>query len=353
LSENKEMEMFLVFLLFSLFLPVNSEGNHYLHFYLTGVEGDQTFPEFLIVAMFDGAQIGYYDSTYKKLISKVEWIKEDKDQDWNEYIAYSLRQQQSFEYNMKILMQRANHTVCIHVYQEMVGCETDANGKTRAFNQFGYNGEDYLVFETENVRWIAASHFAVLQQNRWNLNRAGHQYSKDFTDHVCARWLKKFIIYQEKSSMSQIPPEVRIIPRKSDDGESLTLSCMVTGFYPHDVDVNWVKTGEITLYDTQSSGILPNEDRTFQLQKSIEIHPADTNTYSCQVEHSSLNMTLNVPYDPRANGDPTVNPGIIIGVGIVGILIVAIAGFLVWKYKGKGKIGGKDNSDVPSRMNNS
>ncbi|XP_064408104.1 major histocompatibility complex class I-related gene protein [Latimeria chalumnae] len=317
--------------IYLLFLP----GSHYLHFFLTGIEGDQTFPEFIVVAMFDGAQIGYYDSTYKKLISKVEWLKEDKDPHWSEYIAYSVEQQQSFKYNMKILMQRANHTG-VHVYQRMVGCKTDANGKMRALDQFGYNGEDYLVFETENVRWIAASHLAVLQKDRWNFNRAGRQDSNDFLDFVCFRWLKKFIIYQEKSSISQIPPEVRIIPRKSDDGETLTLSCMVTGFYPRDVDVNWIKNGETTLYDTQFSGILPNEGRTFQVRKSIEIHPADANTYSCQVEHSSLNMTLNVPYDPRANGNPTVIPGIIIGVGIIGILIVTIAGFLVWTYKRKG-----------------
>nr|XP_006013516.2 PREDICTED: major histocompatibility complex class I-related gene protein-like [Latimeria chalumnae] len=312
-----------------------SRGSHYLHFFLTGIKGDQTFPEFLIVAMFDGAQIAYYDSTDEKVISKVEWLKEDTDPDWSEYIRRSRISQQNFKYNMKILMQRANHTG-VHVYQFMFGCETNNNGKTRGFDQFGYNGEDYLVFETENARWIAASQFAVFIQDRLNLNRAGRQDSKDFIDHVCTRWLKKFIIYQEKSSISQIPPEVRIIPRKSDDDETLTLSCMITGFYPRDVDVNWVKNGETTLYDTQSSGILPNEDRTFQIQKSIEVHPADTNTYSCQVEHSGLNMTLNVPYDPRTNGNPTVIPGIITGVAIVGILIVTIAGFLVWKYKGKG-----------------
>nr|XP_014339657.1 PREDICTED: major histocompatibility complex class I-related gene protein-like [Latimeria chalumnae] len=141
---------------------------------------------------------------------------------------------------------------------------------------------------------------------------------------------------QTKGSITYSPPEVRIIPRKSDDGGTLTLSCMVTGFYPRAVDVNWIKNGETALNDTISNETLPNEDRTFQIKKSIEIHSADTNTYSCLVDHSSLNTNLNVPYDPKANGNPTVISGIIIGVGIVGILIVAIAGFLVWKYKGKG-----------------
>ncbi|XP_064417166.1 major histocompatibility complex class I-related gene protein-like [Latimeria chalumnae] len=133
-----------------------------------------------------------------------------------------------------------------------------------------------------------------------------------------------------------VPSEVKITPRKSDNGETLTLSCMVTGLCSRDVDVNWVKNGETTLNNTISSRILPNEDRTFQIQKSIEIHPADTNTYSCQVEHSSLNSTLNIPYDPRVNDTPTVIPGIIIGGGILGILIVTAAGFLAWKCKEKG-----------------
>ncbi|XP_064417945.1 bifunctional peptidase and (3S)-lysyl hydroxylase JMJD7-like isoform X2 [Latimeria chalumnae] len=131
-------------------------------------------------------------------------------------------------------------------------------------------------------------------------------------------------------SEALVPPEVKITPRKSDNGETLTLSCMVTGLCSHDVDVNWVKNGETTLNNTISSRILPNEDRTFQIQKSIEIHPADTNIYSCQVEHSSLNSTLNVPYDPRVNDTPTVIRG------ILGILIVTAAGFLAWKCKEKG-----------------
>ncbi|XP_064409151.1 major histocompatibility complex class I-related gene protein-like [Latimeria chalumnae] len=206
----------------------------------------------------------------------------------------------------------------------------------RSFNQFGYNVEDYLVFDTENLRWIAATQFAVKSQERRNSDRADCQEHKDFLDYVCIRWLNKFITYQEKSSIRQIPSEVKITPRKSDNGETLTLSCMVTGLCSRDVDVNWVKNGETTLNNTISSRILPNEDRTFQIQKSIEIHPADTNTYSCQVEHSSLNSTLNIPYDPRVNDTPTVIPGIIIGGGILGILIVTAAGFLAWKCKEKG-----------------
>uniref|UniRef100_H2ZVF6 Ig-like domain-containing protein n=1 Tax=Latimeria chalumnae TaxID=7897 RepID=H2ZVF6_LATCH len=224
----------------------------------------------------------------------------------------------------------------VHVYQKMVGCEMNENRLTRGFQQYGYDGDDFLVFDLENLQWVAASQLSVPTKDRWNSNRASCSRCKQFVDQVCLHWLKNFVSYREKSSTPKTPPEVRIIPRKSDDGGTLTLSCMVTGFYPRAVDVNWIKNGETALNDTISNETLPNEDRTFQIKKSIEIHSADTNTYSCLVDHSSLNTNLNVPYDPKANGNPTVISGIIIGVGIVGILIVAIAGFLVWKYKGKG-----------------
>ncbi|XP_064408851.1 major histocompatibility complex class I-related gene protein-like [Latimeria chalumnae] len=230
----------------------------------------------------------------------------------------------------------------VHVYQKMVGCEMNENRLTRGFQQYGYDGDDFLVFDLENLQWVAASQLSVPTKDRWNSNRASCSRCKQFVDQVCLHWLKNFVSYREKT-----PPEVRIIPRKSDDGGTLTLSCMVTGFYPRAVDVNWIKNGETALNDTISNETLPNEDRTFQIKKSIEIHSADTNTYSCLVDHSSLNTNLNVPYDPKANGNPTVISGIIIGVGIVGILIVAIAGFLVWKYKGKGT---KREGYIPAKL---
>ncbi|XP_041068259.1 beta-2-microglobulin-like, partial [Carcharodon carcharias] len=85
-----------------------------------------------------------------------------------------------------------------------------------------------------------------------------------------------------------VQPEVFI--SRSDPNNQykpLTLSCLVTGFYPVDIEVSWLRNGEV-MSETLSSGVRPNHDGTHQIQKEIEINAGDEDQYSCQIEHSSL-----------------------------------------------------------------
>ncbi|XP_064408855.1 major histocompatibility complex class I-related gene protein-like [Latimeria chalumnae] len=306
--------------------PYLHMGKHSLHYICTGIAGDPTFPEFILVVVLDGTQIGYYDSNTKTTVSKLDGLNKQTDLDWDVYISYATQQQATFPLKLNKIMKRANHTG-FHIYQRLVGCELDANGNMRGFNQHGYDGEDILSFDKDNLQWTAASQLAVVTKDNWNMNREDCRDTKYFLEETCIRWLKKYVKHQEKISKGKIPPEVSIHARKSENSETLTLTCMATGFYPCDIEVNWIKNGETILYDTLSSGVLPNEDRTFQIQKFIEIHAADTNTYSCQVEHSSLNTTLT--YDPRS----TTRMVVIIGVILIVGFIAAIAAYLLSRKK--------------------
>ena len=85
-----------------------------------------------------------------------------------------------------------------------------------------------------------------------------------------------------------VQPEVFISRSESNSQyKPLTLSCLVTGFYPVDIEVTWLRNGEV-MSETLSSGVRPNHDGTHQIQKEIEINAGDEDQYSCQIEHSSL-----------------------------------------------------------------
>uniref|UniRef100_A0A8C3SEG5 Ig-like domain-containing protein n=1 Tax=Chelydra serpentina TaxID=8475 RepID=A0A8C3SEG5_CHESE len=91
----------------------------------------------------------------------------------------------------------------------------------------------------------------------------------------------------------------------SHDGLT-TLSCKVSGFYPWDITVTWLKNGESKQQDTYSEGILPNGDGTYQTWVTMEIDPKIKAHYSCHVEHESLLEPLSVSW---GKSEPLHSPG--------------------------------------------
>uniref|UniRef100_A0A671MWG8 Ig-like domain-containing protein n=1 Tax=Sinocyclocheilus anshuiensis TaxID=1608454 RepID=A0A671MWG8_9TELE len=64
------------------------------------------------------------------------------------------------------------------------------------------------------------------------------------------------------------------------------LICVVMGFYPKDITVEWRVNGQQAL-DEISTGFLPNHDQTYKIQVAILLSDT-THNYSCQIMHSSL-----------------------------------------------------------------
>uniref|UniRef100_A0A8C5QMY0 Ig-like domain-containing protein n=1 Tax=Leptobrachium leishanense TaxID=445787 RepID=A0A8C5QMY0_9ANUR len=92
-----------------------------------------------------------------------------------------------------------------------------------------------------------------------------------------------------------IRPEVKVCSRPS--GSAMKLHCQVYGFHPRDVDVNWKKNG-MDIPSDEAKQVLPNSDGTYQIRASVEVTPEDGASYSCHVDHSSLDEPLLVMCDP-------------------------------------------------------
>ena len=83
-----------------------------------------------------------------------------------------------------------------HILQRMQGCEWDDETEDiKGFNQYGYNGEDFISFDLETLRWVAPKQEAEITKHRWNTDRARLEFNKNFYIHVCPKWLKKYMDY--------------------------------------------------------------------------------------------------------------------------------------------------------------
>ncbi|XP_060707110.1 class I histocompatibility antigen, F10 alpha chain-like isoform X5 [Hemiscyllium ocellatum] len=141
----------------------------------------------------------------------------------------------------------------------------------------------------------------------------------------------------KRTNQTSVQPEV-FISRREPNGQDkpLTLSCLVTGFYPVDIEVTWLRNGEV-MSETQSSGVRPNHDGTQQIQKEIEINAGDEDQYSCQIEHSSLAEAQLYQWEIPENS--VVRYHFILLFGLIAAM-AAIFRIIIWKRPWRGSPSG-------------
>ncbi len=84
------------------------------------------------------------------------------------------------------------------------------------------------------------------------------------------------------------PPDAHVFARKSTKTK-LKLTCMATGFYPRDMTLLIRKSHTSLPEDeTESTGIRPNHDGSYQMKKSVEINKDEGAEYDCFVTHKSM-----------------------------------------------------------------
>lgn len=90
--------------------------------------------------------------------------------------------------------------------------------------------------------------------------------------------------------------------KKAAESADSEVTCHVTGFYPRDVDVTWVRDRQDTLEEGVWVGeVLPNNDGTYQVRKTLTVSPEEQkkHRYTCQVDHASLKEKIEKEWGKR------------------------------------------------------
>uniref|UniRef100_A0A3B1IQG5 Ig-like domain-containing protein n=1 Tax=Astyanax mexicanus TaxID=7994 RepID=A0A3B1IQG5_ASTMX len=295
---------------------------HSLQYFYTAVTPGINFPEFTVVGQVDGGQFMYYDSKEKNTVAKTDWIQKVDDEDpgyWDRDTQISQGHQETFKVGVQTLMQRFNQTKGIHTFQYMYGCELDDDSTKRGYNQYGYDGEDFLVMD--------------LNAGTYKWDRTGDaSYSKNYLETTCIEWLQKYVGYGKSVLERKVRPEVSVFQKDS----SSPVVCHATGFFPKAVMISWQKNGEDLNEAVELRETLPNQDGSFQKRSILTLTPEElkNNKYTCVVHHSSLEKELVIKFEPDGG------MGVIIGAVVAVLLLVLVAvgvGVVVWKKKKSGK----------------
>ncbi|XP_055732306.1 H-2 class I histocompatibility antigen, L-D alpha chain-like [Salvelinus fontinalis] len=250
------------------------------------------------MGLMNNQQIDYYDSVSKKTIPKQDWMREKLPADyWEKGTQSRKSKEQWFKVNVNILMDRMRHNnTDVHVLQWKVGCEIDQQSDgtlkfMKGADQYSYDGDDFLAFDDVTMQWVAPVVQAQMTKRKWDGVQILNTYTKGYLEKECVDWLSKFMEYEDKEfSRADSPPKVYAFAKKAKTAGHVRLTCMATGFYPRDVLMHIKKNGvPLTKHDgVQSTGVLPNDDDTYQIRMSVQIPEADKETYECYVGHGTL-----------------------------------------------------------------
>uniref|UniRef100_A0A3P8X740 Ig-like domain-containing protein n=1 Tax=Esox lucius TaxID=8010 RepID=A0A3P8X740_ESOLU len=324
-------------------LPTVSAASHSIRYVYTATSGIPDFPEFVNLGILDGMQIDYYDSNTKKVVPKQDWMAKAVGSDyWDRETQNSIGREKSFKANIDTAKQRFNQTGGVHVAQMMFGCEwDDETGVTRGFNQQGFDGEDFISFDLKTLTWIAPKPQAVITKNKWDNNKAGNEYWKNYLTQECIDWVKKYVDYEKSSLMRTVPPTVSLLQKTP----SSPVTCHATGFYPSRVMVTWKKDGQDHHEDVEMGETLQNDDGTFQTSVRLNVKPEErkNNKYQCVVQVAGIDEDF-----IKDLTEDTTSIGPIIGVVVAGLLVIAavIIGVVIWKKKSKRGFAQTNTSDT-------
>ncbi len=191
-----------------------------------------------------------------------------------------------------------------------------------AFDEYGYDGEDFIAFNYSTLQWVDQSPKAKETRMKWDAERFHNLYLRSYLN-SCMDSISTFnasisstccsndfsvlnsIIYVFLFSIRWVVPisfihDVLLIAASPvlhmftsgspHDQSKLNLTCLATGFYPKHIEMK-ITLNNITLQPFSSTGVRPSDDQTFQMRTSVEIHRDEKQSYECRVLHSSQIFT--------------------------------------------------------------
>ncbi|XP_070841089.1 major histocompatibility complex class I-related gene protein-like [Chaetodon trifascialis] len=324
-----------------LFCHSSSSVKHSLKFFSTGFSGIPNLAQFVGIAFLDDIVVGYCDTKEKIVDAKVDWMKQffkDNPEHLEWYTGQCFEIEPNFFKNtIDHFKQTLNQDGGVHVLQRISGCEwDDETGERNGFNQYGYDGEDFIQFDLTTLTWSALNPQAGTIKLSWDADIDRIEFNKNYLTEIFPEFLKTYLVLGKSSLQRTERPSVSLLQKTP----SSPVSCHASGFYPDRATLIWRKDGEELHEDVELGEILPNHDGTFQTSADLNVSsvpPEDWRRYDCVFHLSGVEDDIVTKLDKAAIRTNWVSPPEFPVVAVVAVviglllLILFITGLFMWR----------------------
>lgn len=171
---------------------------------------------------------------------------------------------------------------------------TNGTEKVRFLVRFIFNLVEFLHFDSDVGMFVALTELGEPDAQQWNKRLDLLERSRASVNMVCRQ---NYRLGAPFTVERNVQPEVTVYPERTPLLQQHNLLvCLVTGFYPGDINIRWFRNGQEEQSGVMSTGLIRNGDWTFQTTVMLEMTPELGDIYSCLVEHPSLLSPISVEW---------------------------------------------------------
>ncbi|XP_032094606.1 H-2 class II histocompatibility antigen, E-S beta chain-like isoform X2 [Thamnophis elegans] len=213
------------------------------------------------------------------------------------------------------------------------------NGTQRArflYREF-YDRQEILRFDSHLGKFVALTELGKVDAERFNSDKQLLPTIKAEVDSVCRHnyEVNSYKTSKDKRAIGRkTKPTVTISPTKMEpDSPNTILLCIATGFYPVEIEIQWLKNGQPEKEGVAYGEELQNGDWTYQLMVMLETQPQRGDVYTCKVEHASLEAPITVQWEPRTSSSAKSKLWTGIMGAVIGVAFFSVGLFSYLKAK--------------------
>ncbi|XP_058386696.1 MHC class I-like protein MILL1 [Diceros bicornis minor] len=264
----------------------SSTGTHTLRHDLMALSLHRPWkPQFLALGYFDDELFLSYDGESKRAEPRGLGIKMDLGaENWERETKDLKEKERQLRQLLTEITGQQGQGPGLHSLQATLGCELQGDSTT-SFWCLGYNGQDFLTFDSQTLTWTLALPSAQHIKKLWETQGPRADQVKDFLHVTCPAQLWRYLASWRGLLENTDAPSVTVTRSKNLLGKVI-LRCWAFSFYPQGATLTWLRDGEPMHQGTFGPGTnLPSGDGTYQTWVDTRILPGEEQRFTCHVGH--------------------------------------------------------------------